>query len=364
MAAMAAAALLAIVPHAASAAPAFPINATGWIAVAFAAVLLVIAIAAFVYMLAGFINSSRARAWALSQIYSALLSIVLLLIFLFFVYLFYINPQTAFQSACLVPIPGGASAACPPSTPNGASTNIAPDCSATNTIFALSACDMYYFNQNAFSATEVIYVIAFFAGFSPGISVEVHTEPQVDGISVGAALPDFVPADEVMLLSGAFAGLFFALILNQLQSIVLSAALLWLSLFLVIGLVARCFGITRSFGGSMIAFGLGLGLVYPLLVAILYGFINVHIGYVDVGGSLQQIIPLVFSAVLAVLSGQVTNAGLAIFDSAFVTQMAYLIAGLTFIPFLVFTILDAFIRDFSRLIGQQIDFMSLMGGLI
>jgi len=40
------------------------------------------------------------------------------------------------------------------------------------------------------------------------------------------------------------------------------------------------------------------------------------------------------------------------------------IAGLTFIPFLNFTIVDAFIVDFSRAIGEKIDFMTLLLGII
>ena len=87
----------------------------------------------------------------------------------------------------------------------------------------------------------------------------------------------------------------------------------------------------------MIAFGLGLGLVYPLLIVLTYGFINVGTGSVNVLTTLGNILPLMFSAVLAILSGQSVGAWLPIFNSQFVTQIAYVVAGLTFRPFLNFT---------------------------
>ncbi|EQD57918.1 hypothetical protein B2A_04611, partial [mine drainage metagenome] len=39
-------------------------------------------------------------------------------------------------------------------------------------------------------------------------------------------------------------------------------------------------------------------------------------------------------------------------------------AGLTFIPFLNFTILDAFIVDFSKVMGEKVSFMALLSNLV
>ncbi len=345
--AMAFAALL--MPSVGAASPTLPISPTNWVPVAFAAVLLVIAVSAFVYAFSGLTNSWYAKAWAQNQVYQGVFSLVLLIIFIYFVYTFFINPVTAFNNAGLVPGYGAGQY----------------NCQNTNTIFTLSACDMYTFNQNAFNVMITVGALSYIAGLSPGISVQLNTLPNDPGVDVKASLIDVVPIEEEQLIVSAFLGLFFALVLNQVQSLLVGGALLWLSLFLTIGLVARCFGVTRTFGGSMIAFGLGLGFVYPVLISLTYGFINVGSGPVSVANNVAQIVPLLVTAFFAVLSGQFGFGGtLILLNSDFIRQLAYVIAGLTFIPFLNFTILDAFIRDFSRAIGNQVDFMSLLGGLL
>ncbi len=324
----------------------FPINATNWIPLAFVAVMLVIAVAGFVYILGGFLNSGYPRAWAQSQVAQAVLSLILLFIFVGFAYLFLLDPQVPFSSAGLVP------------------TTPPPGCSSANTIFTLASCDISYFSASSFNATTTVYVLGFLASFSPGIAFNYTLGV---GVGVTSGLPDFVPVQEEELLGTGFGLLFFALILNQLQVILLAGSLLWLSLFLTIGLVARCFGVTRAFGGTMIALGLALGLVYPLLVTVTYGYIDGGIsalGGVSLAANMETLPSLLFSAVAAFLSGVSGNPAAALFSEHFLKQVSYIFAGLTFIPFINFTILDAFIRDFSRAIGQQIDFMSLLGGLI
>lgn len=335
------------IPSASSTAPLLPISPNNWLGIAAAGVLLVIAAAAMVYILGGLIGSPDSRAWAKSQVIEGAVSMVLLLIFAFFIYLFYINPVPAFNQAGLVP---------------GGCTTM-----PSSTVFSLAACDMFYFNQNAFSEAETLFVMAYFSGTTPGIIIKVRLPPpSLSGVSVSTSLDDFVPVAEEDMISAAFSGVFFALTLNQLQSLLLGGALLWLSLFLTIGLVARCFGFTRTFGGTLIALGLGLGLVYPLMVSIVYGFINVHIGNVNVAANIYYLIEIFITSLIpALLAGQFGVISLpVVFSSSFFTQLAYVIAGLTFMPFLLFTILDAFITDFSKAIGTEIDFMSLMGGLI
>ncbi len=332
---------------ASSTAPLLPINPTNWLGLAAAGVLLVIAAAAVVYILGGLIGSPDSRAWAKSQVIEGAISMALLLIFAFFIYLFYINPAPAFGPAGLVP--SGCTA-----MPSG-------------TVFSLAACDMFQFNQDAFSEAETMFVMAYFSGVTPGINIKARLPPpSLSGVSVSTGIDDFVPVAEEDMISAAFSGIFFALTLNQVQSLLLGGALLWLSLFLTIGLVARCFGFTRTFGGTMIALGLGLGLVYPLMVSIVYGFITTGIGNVSVAANIGYLIEIFITSLIpALLAGQFGVISLPIvFSSQFFTQLAYVITGLTFMPFLIFTILDAFIRDFSKAIGTQIDFMSLLGGLI
>jgi len=323
-----------------------PISPTSWVPVAFTFVLLVIAAAGLIYILSGFIRSFQAKAWATAQIYQASLSIVLLLIFAFFSYLFFLNPQAAFGGANLVP-----SAADPVS------------CTSANTIYTLATCDISYFSDNAFNFAQSIYLVSFISGYSPGISFNASITGY-SSIGASASLSDFVPGSTTQLLSTAFVGIFFALLLNQVQVILVAGSLLFLSLFLTLGLVARCFGVTRTFGGAMIALGVGLGLIYPLLIAITYGFINVSTGPVSTAAVFSNFIQLFLSAIPIVLSGQVGGSYFAVLNPHFLQQLAYIGCGLTFIPFINFMILDAFIVDFSRVMGERIDFLSLLQGLV
>ncbi|MCL4411596.1 hypothetical protein M1329_01515 [Candidatus Marsarchaeota archaeon] len=165
-----------------------------------------------------------------------------------------------------------------------------------------------------------------------------------------------MPGGTAGIISIAASALLTALVLNQVQVILLSSSLLFLSLFVTIGIVARTFGFTRTFGGAMIAIGLGVGLIYPLLVTLTYGFIDPQLASanlaVDISNAVQLIIGIVFTSSIP--------AGL----SAFFMKLGYLITGLTFIPFLNFIIVDAFIVDFSKAIGERIDFMSMMTSFI
>ena len=318
-----------------------PINIKTWVPVAMVAVLLIIMVAALVYMLSGIMGNESWRAWSLGQVYEALMSFILLLAFAFFTYLFFVNPQTAFGHAGLVP----------------------PQCTGTTTIYTLAACDISTFNGDAFSMAQTLYLISYFAGITSGINIAVAV-PSMPDLGVSFGLPSFIPTNAESMLGTAFDAIIFTLILNQIQVILIAGALLFLSVFMVLGLIARTFGVTRTFGGAMIAFGLGLGLVYPLLVTITYGFITTSIGTINVYTLVQNIgITLIQLFLNAISFGFVSTLSNA-FLMPFLLQLGYIIAGLTFLPFLNFTILDAFILDFSRAMGQQMDFMSLLQTLV
>ncbi len=320
-----------------------PLNPANWVGLAFLGVMLIIAIAAMVYMLSGLSGSFNARSWALGQVYDGMISIALLLIFAAFAYLFFLNPQGALGPTGLNLVPS--------------------QCSGSTTLYTLSSCDIGMFSNNAYTLVQTLFYVSFFSGLSPGIAVSVNI-PGLQGIGVQFSLSDIVPASEEDLLTTAFSVSFVMLVLNQLQVILISGALLFLAFFVTIGLVSRCFGITRTFGGAMIAVGLGLGLVYPLLVAIIYGYINVQVGTLSLWQLVGNLIQSVFTLLLAGLSGQFSSGSLLIFNPQFVQIIGFTIAGLTFIPFLNFVILDAFIRDFSKSIGEQVNFLQMLTGLI
>ncbi|MEM0149525.1 MAG: hypothetical protein QXW10_01355 [Candidatus Micrarchaeaceae archaeon] len=325
-----------------------------WMPIAFIAVLVVIFVAAMVYMLAGIIGSANARSWARIQIYEAFLSIVMIIIFGAFAYLFFISPQGALGPSGLNIVPQNF---------NVLGYTVGSGCSNANDIFQLSVCDLSLFNGAVSTTAEFVYYISYVTGIVPTLSIAFYIPGYENALTVGFGRVEIFPGEIDNLLPVIYSAMMFAMLISQLQLIILAGSLLFLSVFLTLGLVIRTFGVTRSFGGAMIAFGLGLGLVFPLLTSITYGFIDTNIaaactgtacGVATLSGS---ILSFIFSYLLGVGSGAgVLSSGVDFFG--------YLIVGLTFIPFLNFTIVDAFIVDFSKAIGERMDFMSLLSNII
>ena len=297
-------------------------------------VLIVITISAFIYIIASVINSSNAKNWAKIQIYEALLSIVLLLIFLGLFYLFLINPSTYYNSVGLLP----------------------KECStpSINTLFNLSACDIGTFSNNALGYFDLVSVIGLASGSSPGI--EFGFEP-IEGFGISSSLASVMPDGLEGMLGSGMSALIFFLVLNNLQLILISGSILFLIFFITLGVFARLFGITRTFGGAMIAFGLGLGVIYPLLISITYGFIDANMisatgAFALLPSAIVDFITFAYGSTLPLL------------PSGLILGLGYVIAGLTFIPFINFIILDAFIVDFSKAIGEKVSFMALLSNFI
>ncbi len=342
------------------AASSLPLALTSWEGIAVIAVLLIIAIAAIVYMLAGATGSATARTWSKMQIYEAFVSILLIGIFGALSYMFFLNPQGAFAGAGLLP--------------GNVITHTGCYASNVNNIYNLSACDMGAFMVNATNYFATIYYVGFIAAATvPGVIINA-TPFTVIGqgtVSFQLGTPSFLPSSlESMFETGA-SGLLFLILLNQIQMILISGSLLFLSLFMVLGLVARCFGFTRTFGGSLIALGLGLGLVYPMLISMTYGFIDVQLqsaSWVTLAGAIfstlyTMVLGTGVSCTVNVAQAAVQSSTCGYLDTAVLTT-GYLIVGLLIIPLLNFAILDAFIVDFSRAMGERVDFMSMIGSVI
>jgi hypothetical protein len=336
----------------------FPISVQNWIPLAVIVVLSIILIAALVYALSGLASSHGMRAWSINQIYEGIISLIMLFIFAFFAYLFFLNPVPAFTTVNLVPT----------------------SCSNAVSIYTLSACDISVFNADAWNLSQSLYYISWLTGIIPGISISVSF-PDVEDIGVSATLGSFVPAPIESMFATAFSLIVLAVLLNQVQVILITGALLFLSLFIILGLIARSFGVTRSFGGAMLALGLGLGLIYPLITAITYGFITYHIcnfagagplavgaatglctnGVANVGALTGNIVVVLIQAIFTAI--QSTSGAALLIPNAFAITAGYIIAGLTVIPLLNFAIVDTFVIDFSTALGQQVDFLSLLSSL-
>ncbi len=336
-----------------------PINTLNWLPLAGVAILAVMTVAAFVYMLSSVAASPNAKRWARVQIYEALLSMIMLLFFGAFSYMFFINPQTAYQSLDLVPqdvtFSGSYSFSGIPMTISGCRSSAGDP---NSNIFALSMCDLNYFNGIAYNIGELMLWIPFITGIVPGLSIGISPW---EGIAVSVYTASFLPPTIGNIFSMGLKAFLSVLLLNQVQVYLLACAPFFLAFFITIGLVSRTLGFTRSFGGAMIALGLGLGLVYPLLISITYGYVDVQlwtngIGNLTVGSIFGAIWPLFRSSVFGTAATSALSNMMVLFCD--------LIAGFTFLPFLNFMILDAFIVDFSKAFGEKLDFMSLLSGLV
>ena len=56
--------------------------------------------------------------------------------------------------------------------------------------------------------------------------------------------------------------------------------------------------------------------------------------------------------------------GILPYTAPFFLELGYLVAGLTFIPFINLVLLDVFVIDMSSAIGTKISFMTLLNGLV
>lgn len=341
---------------------------TGWFPVAFLGVLAIMFILSLLYAIAPFVGRTEIRTWARLKMFETMFAFFLVLIFASFAtMLCTVNPVPTYISASLVP--------------NACNPNVTSSASSVNNIFALAECDLYNYNSN---------IINMMNNMIAGITVLVGAAPstQINGaLGTGAVLKGFkfsfgisLDASSVKLFFESAAGAFGGLILiSQLQLVLLDAAMVIFAILLPLGLLARIFGVTRSFGGAMIAFAMGLGFVFPLIISITYGFL---------GSMIDAFLTLsapgsAFNFDMAQVMISATQSGGAsaainflpatigtLFSfplNFFFSLLEYLgigIVGTLFMPILTFTIVNTFIIDFSQAIGERMDFMSLLTSVI
>ena len=343
-----------------------PISPLPWFAITVIVALLVIVVAAALYMIAPILNSSAMQQWSRFQIYEALLSVALIILFLGVVKLLFLNPQAGFSSAGLVPT----------------------GCTNATTIFTLSACDLSQFNSASYSIAGYMWAFAFAKALLPSTTFSILPVPQEKDIVFKFSIPNILDSANTTVMNYMLMAILAALLLSQLELVVLSSSLMLLSLFFTIGLIARVFGISRSFGGAMIAFGIGLGIIYPLLVSITYGYIDVSANTyctiltnlpacaASAASSIQfgssfftfflapfaQVGSLFSTALLTVITSPVQSLAAAM--AAVFKEIGYVLTGLMVIPLINIAIIDVFIVDFSRAMGEQMSFSMLFKGVI
>ncbi len=329
---------------------------TQWYGVALAAAVAVIAIAALVYMLSSTLGlGAQALAWSRMQIYEAALGIVFIVLFFSFYSFMLLDPQASFSAAGLVPV----------------------TCSSANenTIYNLAACDLSTFLSVSNGMFQLLYYASYLTGSVPKLALSYTAPGTGIGLSTSVA---FFPKGEEETLAIGFSFLLFMIMLNEIQMILITAAPLLFSMLLAIGIIAWILGFSRRFGGAMITFALAFGLIYPLLTSITYGYLdNELINAFNLASPGSQITGLttilqLVGATLGALSSLVLALFSSVFGSAagfaslggYLLSFGYIFAGLTFIPFLDFMILESFVLDVSKVLGEQVSFMGMISSLV
>lgn len=333
---------------------------TTWFPIALIAAIAVIALLAFIMMISAFAGRDRVRVWAKVKIYEVLLSIVLIIVFLVVVgIVFSIDFSSStgvFTSINLVA--NGCVA--------GGSTGTSTDLST------LAVCDMYYFNKNVQTLNSLVYYLALRFSFVPEIKVEYSTPGFNGGLgNLGVETKISLSPAALDVFSGYLLdALYTAFVVSQVQLLLLAASLVLFSVLMAIGFIARIFVITRTFGGAMIALGIGLGIIYPLLVCITYGYVNYGVqstfpsGAIDIA-YVSTLIGGVTSFLLAAIAQGIIGSYISIPGFVQFFQFAgYVGMGLVLVPILNVLIVDVFVIDFSQAVGERIDFASLLTRMI
>lgn len=325
---------------------------TGWFAFAFAGVMVITLIIALIYAIGPMLGRPEIRGWARMKLYETMFALFLVIIFGGFATMVCtINPVGILGAPGVNLVPNSP---IPPTT--GAATSLfasgGSDCTAATDIYSLSECDLYNFNYNVvYFLTGVMSAATTLFSASTNIGIGYNFIPGVEGFGVQVTLgAQLIP---LKLLAEAEATTIGSLILlSQVQLLLLDASMAIFAILLPMGLVARIFGVTRTFGGAMIAFALGLGVIFPIMIAINYGFL------------LQSINNL---QLFTFLSNPLTINILSDITSISLDLLSYLgvaIVGLLILPLLTFTVVNTFILDFSQAVGERMDFLSLLTTIV
>ncbi len=321
-----------------------------WVPVAAVASLAIISILALLYALSPFLGRTDLRAWAKIKIYDVSLSLLLIAVFAGIVYLLSsINFANAFGSNL---VPSSCSYASSPQNAN---------------LSTLALCDLSLFDSNVSTLNELSFLGMFFIGASASKEIPlVNLTQQALTLKITSSI-SAAPSSLSSLYFAYIVFFFTFYILSRILMYLLAISVLIFSVLMALGLISRVFVVTRSFGGAMIAFAVGLGIILPLVIAVSYGFLDVTIANIinqaPKIAATSTIIGIVlffmFGSIAVGLAGAIAN-----ILPPLLSYVGFMFAGLLVIPAIDILLVDVFIRDFSKAVGEQMDFMSLLTSVI
>ncbi len=336
---------------------------TFWFPIVVLAAIAVILVAIVIGMLAPLLGRNNLVPWARMKAYEEIATVIIAIIFLGFSSIICaFNPVPVLGSIGLVPQSCSGSGSV-----------------AIDNIWGLATCNMYTFNQNFVHILTVGYWLSMLDNFGPKIGIAAT----LGGIGADAS-GSFTTGTSSLFISPLLQILIAEMTVSMLQVILLSSSAILFSFLIGIGLIARAFGTTRTFGNAMIALGIGIGLIYPLLVIVSYGFINTTFSnivsaelfaFANLVGNTAATTAITFANLLSLMPTLFASTTALSFGTGIVAQIWNIIGlfvllgsvvmfGLIFIPALNFMILEAFVRDFSSALGQQVSFMEMLNQVL
>jgi hypothetical protein len=118
-----------------------------------------------------------------------------------------------------------------------------------------------------------------------------------------------------------------------------------------IGVILRSFGVTRGFGGGLIAIAIGFFIFYPLLVVLFYGAVTG-----DISNDYTGLRDSVKNVGLSPTGPDWFGGGLLGSLAGFIGKT---IMGAIFIPLIMFMILISFVKGLSMALGEEVDVSNL-----
>ena len=343
-----------------------------WFPIVMLGVLIVISVAGIIFAIAPLLGRNDIRVWARAKMFDGAVSIIFALIFISFSATLYYTPLSHmyYNVGLLPPSCTPASVHSFSGTPQYADQqqfiDLSPSSSSGGTLYGIATCDIYSYNQLVAQFVQSVFYFSLITNAQP--TTRIAPDSDLGFTFTINWFPIVVVFQYMVPLMGAL----FALVMaSEMLQILIGVSMLLFSVFMVVGLIARSFGITRSFGGAMIAFGLGIGFIYPLLISVSYGFLVNAIEYrpsitSGILPSIGSIISPIFSALFGP-SGLSLTALINLFEPILNPLFIWggmVAVGLTVLPLLNLVIVDAFIIDFSRAVGERMDLLSILTRIV